>query len=788
MDITDTSFLGRLLEIFTAISQSCFVSFDLEFSGVPSSFNRTSKTGDIKQTLQQRYEEIKKAAERFQILQIGLTCVRKCESLETCQKELESPKYILQPYNFNLSPLVPERMGVDRQFSFTSGAAGFLLRHGFSFDKVFSEGVPYLSRKEAKFAKDDAYAGMVKSRPDIDLNEQEDSEAIQFMDDVRDAIKEWKNSRLASNSSRTYILHTLTLSQPEPDRLFITAEVCNVPEDQQGADLSRYQMRLVHQLVRSEFPELNSTGKRGYLLIEPLDETREAIFLAEKKKKANERITMQTGFRWLIEGMAGNDLSGIDAQYFARDPTTNEQSFTDIRYIKSQWQRAREKMKRNRTTVVGHNQFTDLIYLYRTFIGDLPNDVNDFATQIHGLFPRVIDTKYMYTHGFGTMKPSSSLQDVYDVLGEPEYPKIEVQPGYGKYSDRSPYHEAGFDAFVTAQVLLRLSTQLEASGSYTADTDDESTLSRHDSTTDGGVSLVQEHDVGINEDDPSSQEHHKVEIKSELPEEDPAISAGAEEDVGDHSGVNEAELTAEDNAGDIQDYSSTESFKSAPSQQSLADALDESLNLVDEAFPGFEDQAVEALPTPEIDSQTEPQDPKGSEEAFSGLEDQAVKASPTPEIEPQTEPEDVEGNKKKQKSGSATPTASQYASPNYYGGLDDMDSMDSMSGGMSGGMRGGMAEPEEENIQTDTSFTQDADLVYPPDIGASNTWAEDPVDTSPGASATKPLTFNPVVYSNRKVEPSKAVPPWNSDFWRIYANKLRVYGTKEEVCVLDNKV
>lgn len=30
----------------------------------------------------------------------------------------------------------------------------------------------------------------------------------------------------------------------------------------------------------------------------------------------------------------------------------------------------------------------------------------------------------------------------------------------------------------------------------------------------------------------------------------------------------------------------------------------------------------------------------------------------------------------------------------------------------------------------------------------------------------------------------KLLPPWDTDFWRVYGNKLRVFGTVEEVCDL----
>ena len=84
MDVDCYNFKDRLPSILQAISRSRFVSFDLELSGIPSRqhirVRNTAIDEGRKQTLQQRYTEIKAAAERFQVLQLGLTCVE--EDLE----------------------------------------------------------------------------------------------------------------------------------------------------------------------------------------------------------------------------------------------------------------------------------------------------------------------------------------------------------------------------------------------------------------------------------------------------------------------------------------------------------------------------------------------------------------------------------------------------------------------------------------------------------------------------------------------------------------------------------
>ena len=74
-----------------ALADAHFVAIDLELSGIQSKTihrtkvveNGSTENGSTssKQTLQQRYEEAKEAAERYQILQVGLTIVN--EDAET---------------------------------------------------------------------------------------------------------------------------------------------------------------------------------------------------------------------------------------------------------------------------------------------------------------------------------------------------------------------------------------------------------------------------------------------------------------------------------------------------------------------------------------------------------------------------------------------------------------------------------------------------------------------------------------------------------------------------------
>ena len=78
MEVDHEHFRKELLPILRNIAKADFITIDLEMSGISirpkfSSGDRSHNVG--KPTLEQQYQELKTAAEAFQVLQIGITCV-----------------------------------------------------------------------------------------------------------------------------------------------------------------------------------------------------------------------------------------------------------------------------------------------------------------------------------------------------------------------------------------------------------------------------------------------------------------------------------------------------------------------------------------------------------------------------------------------------------------------------------------------------------------------------------------------------------------------------------------
>ena len=53
----------------------------------------------------------------------------------------------------------------------------------------------------------------------------------------------------------------------------------------------------------------------------------------------------------------------------------------------------------SRKPLVGHNCKLDLLYLYQTFIGPLPESYSEFKSLFNSLFPAVYDTRFISSQG-----------------------------------------------------------------------------------------------------------------------------------------------------------------------------------------------------------------------------------------------------------------------------------------------------------------------------------------------------------------------------------------------------
>ncbi|RKF64711.1 Poly-specific ribonuclease PARN [Erysiphe neolycopersici] len=432
MDISQSNLYKNVLDIIENISNAAFVTFDLEMSGISTRPKNSpgDRTLDVaKPTLQQQYDEVRSTAETFQILQMGITVVE-----EVRDKEF----YISRPYNFDLSPLSygGVDIGLQRTIRFNSSSCDFLQKNGFDFGRLFRSGVPYLSRAE-DFELRSEYEQRAERNskiPDLFI-EDEDKKALEFCDYTRKSIIDWLN---------------------KPVQKFVNIGT-------KDEKLTGFQRRLVYQIVRKDFPELRAFGRcdGDFMQIERLDVEQEAIHRKYRLQKLDTKLFKQKGLGWVFEALCGGDLSGIDPLWIYNQEDEEPEKLpagiaTRIKDVEA-------KLKLKNHVIIGHNLFMDIAFLYKTFVGPLPTQVEDFQKEIHQLFPRVIDTKFLATHGLESMHIRSSLKEVLKPFLKIDNPLILLHQdhrGYGSSFGRD--HEAGYDSWMTAELFVKLSAKLMA--------------------------------------------------------------------------------------------------------------------------------------------------------------------------------------------------------------------------------------------------------------------------------------------------------------------------------------
>ncbi|KAK6582251.1 hypothetical protein PZA11_004659 [Diplocarpon coronariae] len=479
MEVNQSNFRRQLLPILRHIADASFVTFDLEMSGI--NIRPKHSTGDRsldvgKPSLQQQYDEMRSAAETFQVLQVGITCVEEDRekgpdgksSLFCTSSSHDVDFYLARPFNFNLNPLSAEGVDLrlDRTFTFSTSACDFLSKNSFDFGKVFKEGVPYLSRDEEDERREEyAQRAMKNARiPDIIIS-PEDVSTLEFSRSTRKTIAAWAK-------------------QQEAEHDFV-----NIGND--AGPMNAFQRRIVHQIVRNEFPALRVFARNdgSFMQVEKLDQERENNFQKRHAARFNTLIGRQKGLRWIFEALAGGDLSGIDPEWFydKSAPDSEEQRAR----VQAELASITSLIRTKKHILVGHNLFADLAFLFATFVGHLPVNVKHFQEDIHALFPHVIDTKFVASYGTDAMNPRVGLKDLLAPLRKIHVPLIVLHEKHTAYgASFGKEHEAGFDSWMTAELFVKLAEQKYREAKALPDAPFSDSDSDSDTPGGGGATLL----------------------------------------------------------------------------------------------------------------------------------------------------------------------------------------------------------------------------------------------------------------------------------------------------------
>ncbi|GAB6030329.1 Poly(A)-specific ribonuclease pnldc1 [Chamberlinius hualienensis] len=118
--------------------------------------------------------------------------------------------------------------------------------------------------------------------------------------------------------------------------------------------------------------------------------------------------------------------------------------------------------------LIGHNLLTDLILMYNQFYKPLPKSFGKFKSDIKQMFPQIYDTKSL-AYSLSKIHPncsalkSTSLIELYKSLSSHSglfyvlcQPSVRHAKGFERYSKKNIPHEAGYDAYISGYVFVRM--------------------------------------------------------------------------------------------------------------------------------------------------------------------------------------------------------------------------------------------------------------------------------------------------------------------------------------------
>lgn len=189
MEIDRGNYWQRLPFLLHAISEAEYLSVDLEMSGIATKRANNS----VSTSIQQLYEDAKEAAQSYNILQFGLTCISWNESFKAyVTKTFNAPLALGivggNQYSDQLSTRLERRVG------FSSQTIAFLQKNNFRLDHVFEKGIPYLSTMEA--TQNDMVAFLEDREPYDHVSIKNcPPETGQFYKTMRSQVQAWINGQ-----------------------------------------------------------------------------------------------------------------------------------------------------------------------------------------------------------------------------------------------------------------------------------------------------------------------------------------------------------------------------------------------------------------------------------------------------------------------------------------------------------------------------------------------------------------------------------------------------------------
>ncbi|KAK7502466.1 hypothetical protein BaRGS_00006419, partial [Batillaria attramentaria] len=394
-------FAEKLDDIAEAIQQATFLAVDAEFTGLDTPDHGHTCPFD---TPSERYAKMCKGSLDYLIVQFGLCAFKFNE---------ETQSYEARPFNFYIFPRPYTRQAPDRRFLCQSSSIDFLVQQGFDFNKLFREGISYLTPQQEEV--------------------------------MREALNT-KHQQFAKFSSPAFVSPDTAdmgpgkgpVQVPEEQKAFISSvcEKIGTFVDKSGGDdvlqldpCNGFQRKLIYQTIRSQFSSVHLETRTGEKKERFIVVTRVA---SEEELKKKEKDKQNAEIMELEEAVG----------------------FAKVMKLISQ----------SGKLVVGHNMLLDVMHMLNQFCCPLPPDLEEFKAMVKECLPRIVDTKLMAsTHPFREVISNTSLEELRKSLDKKPFTpaKVELAEEFKRYENATEmYHEAGYDAFVTGCLFATMANYL----------------------------------------------------------------------------------------------------------------------------------------------------------------------------------------------------------------------------------------------------------------------------------------------------------------------------------------
>lgn len=405
MNITRYNFKDQYPFIEKCLKQSNYIAIDFEMTGVLASPKfRNSNMDD----LQTRYFKASQNVKNFQVIQMGI-----------CGFDTVTNPYTIKafPFNFYIQPHFNDT--TIKTFHSSMSTLHFLSVHNFDYNRLFQEGIYFLSKteKESLLNSKQLKSTKKKLRDDL-IIKNHDVKA--FLDYAQPLVHDFLANNLKNQNFENKLEISIEFMKPR-----------------------------VYKYLQNLLEEKLYTNR-------PLDFSFDNDFIVSRKKMIIKEQTQEEYTEKKIELQKKTSSQGIDEEFTL---------FSDvIEQISNRKTNAR---------IVTHNGLLDILHLYDKFIEVLPPDHKIFKEQFLSNFNGIYDTKFMINNSntlFSNFLNNTDLQSCYKVCYNmvdkmnlhTDSKKIEIDENFNEYQltnlddeEVSYQHEAGFDAMMTGYVFFK---------------------------------------------------------------------------------------------------------------------------------------------------------------------------------------------------------------------------------------------------------------------------------------------------------------------------------------------